>query len=291
MPGASPLPESPPPETLPVGSLVGVGVGPGDPDLLTRKAIRTLLAVDVIAYFAARNRPGNAWQTITPILAERSRAAQEIRLEFPVTTEAVDPGEYERLLSAFFDGAASRIARLLDEGHQVAVICEGDPLLYGSYMYLHRRLSTRYEATVIPGITSIVAAAAVAAVPLVSAAETLAIVPGTVPPDKLAATLATADAAVIMKVGRHLDAIRAAADHAGVLDRAVYVERATWPEQIVVPLADTGDVAAPYSSIVLIPGLAVEERWQQRSTPPALSEVPPPRETPSPREASSPREP
>ena len=142
------------------------------------------------------------------------------------------------------------------------MICEGDPFFYGSYMYLHERLADRYPTTVIPGVTSFSAAAAAAGVPLVSMNEVLTILPGVLPTDELKAALATVDAAVVMKVGRHLDDVREAARSTGIEHRAIYVERASAEGEIVRALADTADLDAPYFSLVLIPGNGIRQRWR-----------------------------
>jgi precorrin-2 C(20)-methyltransferase len=239
------------------GHLYGVGVGPGDPELMTLKAQRVVRACDVVAHFAARRRHGNAWRIVAPMLTEQQLV---LRLEFPLTTEAVDSDEYERRLSDFYDTSAAAIANQLDAGRDVAVVCEGDPFFYGSYMYVHQRLHHRYSTTVVPGVTSVCAAAAAAGVPLVSSDETLTVLSGVLPAKQLEDRLAVADAAVVLKVGRHLDDVRAAARAAGLDDQGVYVERASCDDERVVALVDTVGITAPYFSLVLIPGNRVAAR-------------------------------
>ena len=241
------------------GHLFGVGVGPGDPELMTVKAQRVLQASPVVAHFAARSRPGNAWTIISAVVSDQQT---ELRLEYPVTTEPVAAADYEAAIAAFYDQSAARIAEHLEAGRDVAVVCEGDPFFYGSYMYIHQRLATRYAATVIPGVTSFSAASAAAGVPLVSMNESLTVIPGVLPPEQLKAALANVDAAVVMKVGRHLADIRAAAEAVGLAEQAIYVERASCASERVVPLTDTGDVVAPYFSLVLIPGTGLNVRRQ-----------------------------
>lgn len=240
------------------GHLFGVGVGPGDPDLMTVAARRTIEAAPVVAHFAARRRPGNAWTVVERFIGETQRV---LRLEYPVTTEAVDKADYEHAIESFYDESAARVAAELDAGSNVAVICEGDPFFYGSYMYVHERLASRYPTTVIPGVTSFSAAAAAAGVPLASMNEVLTILPGVLPADQLKAALAGVDAAVVMKVGRRLGHVREAARSTGIEHRAIYVERASCAEEVVLPLADTDDVDAPYFSVVLVPGEGIGRRW------------------------------
>jgi precorrin-2/cobalt-factor-2 C20-methyltransferase len=249
----------PTPMTRATGRLFGVGVGPGDPDLMTVAARRTIEAAPVVAHFAARRRPGNAWTVAEPFVGD---GQQVLRLEYPVTTEAVGKDDYERLIAAFYDESAGRVAAELDAGNDVAVICEGDPFFYGSYMYIHERLASRYPTTVVPGVTSFSAAAAAAGAPLVSMNEALTILPGVLPPEQLKAALAAVDAAVVMKVGRRLGDVRDAARSTGLEARAIYVERASCTGEVVLPLADTDDVAAPYFSLVLVPGMGLGQRWR-----------------------------
>ena len=241
------------------GHLYGVGIGPGDPELMTIKARRVLQSCPVVAHFAARNRHGNAWSIIEGVVTD---AQVVLRLEYPVTTEAVEPGDYERQIAAFYDHSATHIATHLDEGRDVAVVCEGDPFFYGSYMYIHQRLADRYPTTVIPGVTSFSAATAAAGVPLVSMNETLTILPGVMPPQQLKEALANVDAAVVMKVGRHLGDVLDAARSVGLAEQGIYVERASCPTELVLPLVDTTEIDAPYFSLVLLPGTGLASRRQ-----------------------------
>lgn len=243
------------------GRLYGVGVGPGDPELITVRAQRIIRSCSVIVHFAARERSGNAWSIVEALVAPDQRV---LRMDYPVTTEAVKKAEYERVIDEFYDRASETIADALTEGHDVAVLCEGDPFFYGSYMYVHHRLAARFDTTVVPGVTSFSAAAAAAGVPLVSLNEVLTVLPGVMPVDDLKAALVDVDAAVIMKVGRHLADIRSAVESAGLGDDAIYVERASWPDQRVLPLADAADIRAPYFSLVLIPGRGLRERGPGR---------------------------
>jgi precorrin-2 C20-methyltransferase/precorrin-3B C17-methyltransferase len=233
------------------GRLYGVGVGPGDPELVTLKAQRIIAAADVVAYPVARHGRSVARRIAAPYL----RADQiEVALGYPVTTEQTDhPGGYEAALREFYDDAAAGLAAHLDDGRDVAVLCEGDPFFYGSYMYLHERLAGRYRTEVVPGVTSFSAAAASAGTPLAKRDDVLTIVPGTLAPELLAARLAGADAAVVLKLGRRFVGVREAAERAGVAERAVYVERASTPEERRARLRDVDPDGVPYMSLVLVP--------------------------------------
>ncbi len=178
----------------------------------------------------------------------------EVALTYPVTIEPTDhPGGYEAALADFYDASAAQLAAHLDAGRDVVVLCEGDPFFYGSYMYLHERLAPRYVTEVVPGVTSFSAAAASAGTPLAKRDDVLTVLPGTLPPDVLAARLATADAAVVLKLGRTFAGVVTAAEAAGVADRAVYVERASSAVERVAPLCDVDAAGVPYMSLVLVP--------------------------------------
>jgi precorrin-2 C20-methyltransferase/precorrin-3B C17-methyltransferase len=233
------------------GRLFGVGVGPGDPELVTLKAQRVIAAADVVAYPVARHGRSVARRIAAPYL----RAGQaEIAMGYPVTTERTDhPGGYEAALREFYDAQAELLAEQLDAGRDVAVLCEGDPFFYGSYMYLHERLAGRYRTEVVPGVTSFSAAAAAAGTPLAKRDDVLEILPGTLAPERLAERLRGADAAVVLKLGRRFAGVRAAADAAGVASRAVYVERASCDAERIAPIGEVDPGSVPYMSLVLVP--------------------------------------
>ncbi len=234
------------------GRLVGVGTGPGDPELMTLKAVRALGEADVVAHFAKDGRNGNARATVARFLRPE---VEELALYYPVTTE-IPKGEaaYCTAIEGFYACAAERVETHLRAGRTVAVLSEGDPLFYGSYMHLHVRLASRYEAEVIPGVTAMSGSWSQAGLPLVQGDDVLSVLPGTLPEAELVRRLGQCEAAVIMKVGRNLGKIRRALAEAGKLGRAVYVERATMAATCAVRLVDKPDDRAPYFSLVLVPG-------------------------------------
>ena len=235
------------------GTLYGVGVGPGDPELMSLKAARILKSAPVIAYFAKKGAPGNARRIVD---GQLNPEAELIRLDYPFTTELpeADPA-YREALIAFYDASAARLAERLDRGQDVAVLCAGDPFFYGSYAHLHERLAETHKCEVIPGITAMSGCWTRASTPMTCGDEMLAVLSGTMDEDALARRLAACDAAVIMKVGRNLAKIRHALARAGMLDRAIYVERGTMPEERILRLADKADDEAAYFGIVLVPGV------------------------------------
>ncbi|MFI6644941.1 precorrin-2 C(20)-methyltransferase [Streptomyces sp. NPDC050504] len=233
------------------GKLYGVGLGPGDPSLMTLRAVAAIAAADVVAYHSARHGRSIA----RSIAAAHIRADHvEEQLVYPVTTESTDhPGGYRGAIDDFYEEAAARLAAHLDAGRTVAVLAEGDPLFYGSYQHMHKRLAHRYETEVVPGVTSVSAAAARLGEPLVEAEEVLTILPGTLPEEELAARLAATDSAVVMKLGRTFSKVRAALEGAGRLDEARYVERATMPGERTGRLADVDPDSVPYFSVAVLP--------------------------------------
>ena len=238
------------------GTLYGVGLGPGDPELVTVKAARLIGAADVVAFHAARHGRSVARGLAEPYLRE---GQIEELLVYPVTTETTDhPGGYAGAMEEFYRESADRIAAHLDAGRNVVVLAEGDPFFYGSYMHMHKRLANRYPTEVVPGVPSVSGAAAAAGRPLVERDEVLTVLPGTLGADRLAERLAATDSAVVIKLGRTFPEVREAFDRAGVLHRALYVERATSDRERVLPLADVDPATVPYFSLALLPSPVAE---------------------------------
>lgn len=240
----------------PRGRLLGLGVGPGDPELITLKALRLLREAPVVGYFVAKGKRGNAFGIIEAHLQPEQAL---LPLVYPVTTEVLPaPLSYEQVISDFYDEASVQVAEHLDAGRDVAVICEGDPFFYGSYMYLHDRLAQRYEAEVIPGVCSMLGGASVLGAPLVYRNQSLSVLSGVLPAEELKRRLADADAAVIMKLGRNFPKVREVLAELGLDRRALYVERATMANQKIVPLDQVDPQSSPYFSLIIVPG----EKWQ-----------------------------
>ena len=237
------------------GRLLGLGVGPGDPELITLKALRLLRAAPVVAYFVAKGKTGNAFGIIEAHLAP---SQTRLPLVYPVTTEALEPPLcYETIIAAFYDDAAQQLSAHLEAGRDVAVICEGDPFFYGSYMYLHDRLGERFDTDVVPGVCSMLGGAAMLGVPLVYRNQSLSVLSGVLPEEELRERLAQTDAAVIMKLGRNFEKVRRVLASLGLTHRARYIERATMARHRIVPIDEVDPMASPYFSLLLVPG----ERW------------------------------
>jgi precorrin-2/cobalt-factor-2 C20-methyltransferase len=233
--------------------LYGVGLGPGDPDYMTVRARDIILKADRLVHFCKRGRRGNARITADAIIAPDP--AREIALAFPVTIEVpVEDEGYTGPIAAFYDEAAEQLAGEMAAGRSIAVLCDGDPFFYGSFMHLWRRLAHRFPTEVVPGVTGMAGAWARADAPISWGDDVMTVVPGTLAESELTRRLADTDAAVIMKLGRNLPKVRRALQAAGLINRAIYVERATMAGQVVTRLAEKPDDEAPYFSMILVPG-------------------------------------
>jgi precorrin-2/cobalt-factor-2 C20-methyltransferase len=223
------------------GRLYGLGVGPGDPELLTLKALRLIREAAVIAYPAPEHGASFARSIVAQWLDARR---PEIAIRFPMR-----PGPTP---FAVYDRAAAALAEELERGRDVALLCQGDPLFYGSFIRLFARLARRFPVEIVPGVSAPAAGAAAAAMPLAAGDESFAVVPATLDERALACRIRGADAAVVVKLGRHVEKLQQTLRRLGLLDTAVYVERATLPDQRVAPLAEIAAGTAPYFSLALI---------------------------------------
>jgi precorrin-2/cobalt-factor-2 C20-methyltransferase len=224
-----------------IGRLYGLGVGPGDPELLTLKALRLLRAAPVVAYPAPEDGDSFARRIVARWLDHGQR---EIAIRFPMR-----PGLPP---TAIYDAAAAQLAVVLDGGDDVACLCQGDPLFYGSFAGILTRLAGRYPVTIVPGVSSLTACAAASGVPLVQRDDTLSVIPASLPEEELVARLTQIDAAAIVKLGRHFPKLRRVLEAMGLLDGAVYVERASLPNQRIAPLAAIDPASVPYFATALV---------------------------------------
>jgi precorrin-2/cobalt-factor-2 C20-methyltransferase len=225
------------------GCLYGLGVGPGDPELLTLKALRLLRKAPVIAYPAPEQDASFARSIVASWIEAHQR---EIAIRFPMR-----PGP---IPSAIYDHAAAALAAELDRGCDVALLCQGDPLFYGSFINIFTRLAGRYRIEVVPGVSSLTACAAAAALPLVSRDEALSVIPATLEAEQIATRVAGADIAAIVKLGRHIEKVRGVLKRLDRLDSAIYVAHATLLTQRVAPLASISPEDVVYFSMALVRG-------------------------------------
>ncbi|WP_193607980.1 precorrin-2 C(20)-methyltransferase [Nocardioides lijunqiniae] len=249
------------------GRFYGVGLGPGDPELVTLKAARLIGAADVVAFHAGVGKQSNARRIAASLIPA---TAVEEELRYPVTTgPTAHPGGYAGAMAEFYAESATRLAVHLEAGRDVVLLAEGDPLFYGSFMYMHDLLAPRFPTEIVPGVPAFAAATAAAATPLVRQTDVLTILPGTLPEPELARRLADTDGAIIMKLGRTFPAVRSALAQAGRLEHAVYVERASMETERRLPVADVDPATVPYFSLVVVPGDSRHEEPTGRRVSPA----------------------
>lgn len=232
------------------GKVICVGLGPGDPDLMSVKADRLVRSAPHVAYFRKAGYEGQARRIVNGMLAAE---AAEYPMEYPVTTEIhfADP-EYNRLLAEFYEDCAAKLAALA-ETETVLVLCEGDPFFYGSFMHLYTRLRERCPVEVVPGITGMSGCWTATGEPITWGDDVLTVVTATMPEDELTRRIGDTDALVVMKIGRNLDKLKRALTAAGKIDSAWLVERGTMPDQRVHRLADA-PAKVPYFSIAVVHG-------------------------------------
>jgi len=225
------------------GKVYGVGVGPGDPELLTLKALRLLRAAPVVAYPAPEGGESLARRIVAGFL---DPAQKEIAIEVPMVPDRDAPrAAYRRALPA--------LAAELDAGRDVVILCLGDPFLYGSFMYLFALLAEDYRVEIVPGISSLTACAAVSRMPLAGSNDVLSILPAPMAEAELEACIAVCDAAAIIKLGRHFAKVRGLLDRLGLISRARYVARATLPGEQVLPLSEIdANAEVPYFAMILL---------------------------------------
>ena len=236
------------------GTLYGIGLGPGDPELVTLKAMRLMRAAAVVAYPVPDGGTSLARQIAAPYLSETQT---ELEIPVPMRTERGPAQEA-------YDEAAKAIALHLDGGQDVALLCEGDPFFYGSFMYLFERLSPRYRTEIVPGVSSIMAAGAALGRPLAARNDRFTVIPAPLEDAVIEATLKRCDAAVILKIGRHFSRVRALLERLNLLGAAGYVERVTMAGEIVKPLRDVpAETRAPYFSIIVL--YVGQEGWALRT--------------------------
>lgn len=234
------------------GTVYGVGLGPGDPDLMSVRADRLLRQAKHVAFFRKAGRKGQARRIVDGMIPDD---AVELAMEYPITTEIpVSDPRYNRQLSAFYAECAERLSAVAAKGEDVVVLCEGDPFFYGSFMHLYSRLNGYVPVEVVPAITGMSAAWTATGLPVTWGDDVLTVLMGTLSEKDLVRRMADTDALVVMKIGRNMDKVRRALHAAGLYDDAWLVEFAAMPNQRVRRLEEVGDGVAPYFSIIVVHG-------------------------------------
>ena len=235
-----------------MGTIYGVGLGPGDPDLLSVKSDRLVRNAKHVAFFRKAGRQGQARRIADAMLPE---GIIEFAMEYPVTTEIPlsDP-RYNEVLSAFYEDCAAHLRALAQGGKDVVVLCEGDPFFYGSFMHMYERLKNDVPVDVVPAITGMSGAWTATGQPITWGDDVLTVLMGTLPEEELSRRMADTDALVVMKIGRNIDKVRTALRKAGKFDDAWLIEFATMPNQTVSKLRDAGDKVTPYFAIIVVHG-------------------------------------
>ena len=234
-----------------MGRVICVGLGPGDPELMSVRAWRLIQSAQQVAHFRKAGRPGQARRIVEGML---SASVVEYPMEYPVTTELhFASGAYDAALAQFYDHWALRLLDL-SATSDVIVLCEGDPFFYGSFMHLYNRLRGKVDVDVVPGITGMSGCWTASGEPITWGDDVMTVLRGTLAEADLVTHMKTADALVVMKTGRNLAKIRGALASAGRLDQAWIVEAGTMPGQTVARLVDYAPKDCPYFSIVLVHG-------------------------------------
>ena len=234
-----------------MGKIICVGLGPGDQELMSVKSDRLIRSAKTIAFFRKKGRAGQARTIVEGMLRED---ITEYAMEYPITSE-IDflSKEYKVTLAKFYNNWALRLEQIANNT-DVIVLCEGDPLFYGSFMHLHTRLKGRVELEVIPGITGMSGCWTALGEPFCWGDDITSVIMGTLSFEKLKKAVLQGDALVIMKVGTHIPKIKIALLEAKKLDQAWLIEKGTMTGETITKLSEFTLDNAPYFSIVLVPG-------------------------------------
>ena len=233
------------------GHLFGIGVGPGDPELITLKALKCLQKADIIAHPTATGKSGNALKTIEPHLRPEQTL---LPLTYPATAGPVaDSPDYLNLMHSFYDETANEMRNQLNEGKNIALICAGDPFIYGSFIYWHARLAGEFDITIVPGITSIVAGATALEMPLCHREDIVTIIPATIDEEEMVKRIQNTDRAVILKLGRTFPKVVRALKQANKFEDAYYIERASTEKQRIKRVSEVTPEEVAYFSIIVLP--------------------------------------
>ncbi|WP_299677394.1 precorrin-2 C(20)-methyltransferase [uncultured Roseobacter sp.] len=234
------------------GIVYGVGLGPGDPELMSVRADRLLRTAKHVAFFRKAGRSGQARRIVDGLLPDD---AIEFAMEYPVTTEVpLEDPAYNKMLSSFYAECTDHLRKIAQTGEDIVVLCEGDPFFFGSFMHLYTRLKDRLTVEVVPAITGMSGAWTATGQPVTWGDDILTVLMGTLPEATLREAMTRSDALVVMKIGRHIEKVKSALKAAGKFDAAWLIEYASMPQQNVQKLSDAGEKVTPYFSIIVVHG-------------------------------------
>ena len=229
-----------------LGVFYGVGVGPGDPELITLKSYRRIQEADVISFIANDKGESQAKAIAVEALSAVTKSQHEIPVVMPMCND-------RSVANKVYDEAASAIAKQLSEGKNVAFICEGDPLFFGSFAYLLERLEAEFSCEVIPGISSVHAASSALQLPLTMLKESFAVISGRHSDQQIRDTLNQHDSVVIMKAGRSRQRLLSLIAETGRSSEANYLEYIGREQQTICrDVSQLADEAGPYFSLFVV---------------------------------------
>lgn len=232
------------------GIIYGIGLGPGDPDLMTIKSASILKLSKYIFFFKKKSNESRALSIVKDIIR---KDAIQIALEYPVTTE-IDPThkEYKIKLNNFYEESITKMSHILNKPSNICLICEGDPFFYGSFIHIFDRLKKRFKIEIIPGVTGMSGAWSAIKIPMVSGKEIMTVLMGTLSEEKLKLHVKKSDGLVIMKIGNNFKKIFKVLKNENLLDSSYLISDATTKKEKIFKLNEIGVETVPYFSIILI---------------------------------------
>ena len=232
------------------GKIYGIGLGPGDPALITLKSANLIKSSDYIFFFKKKNSESRAFSIVKEIIKDN---AFKIALEFPITTE-IDSmrKEYKNIMKNFYEQCVIKIDNILKKSCDICLLCEGDPFFYGSFIHIFQRLKERFDIEIVPGVTGMSGAWSSSKIPMVSGNEIMTIIMGTLDEAKLKIQIKKSDVLVIMKIGKNFKKIFKVLKEQNLLDKAYLISNATTKKEKIYKLDTINAEIVPYFSIILL---------------------------------------
>ena len=235
------------------GKVYGVGLGPGNPELISLKAHELISNARYIGYFSKKNNHSRALNIAKNFLKKNTNL---IKMEFPVTTEIpFKDSKYKSLLASFYEQCCNKIISILKKENDFIMLCEGDPFFYGSFIHLYFRLRNKVEVKIIPGITGMSSAWTSSAFPITWRDETLTVIMGTKDEEQINNSIKYSDAIIFMKIGKNFQKINKVLKKNDLYKKAVLVEYASMENERVRKLSEVNEEILPYFSIIIVHGI------------------------------------